>query len=92
MPHPDQRGREQYLSGKNNPPQPGDESVGQWSLEQLPRMNARFVERLERAIRWNTGSAGQSSAAAINGSAFLRLPQATRGRSSLVVNRLSTIP
>lgn len=32
------------------PPQPGDEISGQWSRQQLERMNARFVRAVERAI------------------------------------------
>jgi hypothetical protein len=31
-------------------PEPGDERNGDYSREQLKRMNARFVERVERAI------------------------------------------
>jgi hypothetical protein len=31
-------------------PEPGDEAVGEWSPEQLERMNALFVACLERAI------------------------------------------
>jgi hypothetical protein len=39
-----------YLNGKDTPSQVGDEIIGQWSEQQLMRMNARFVERLERPI------------------------------------------
>lgn len=31
-------------------PEPGDELQGEWTRERLVRMNACFVERLERAI------------------------------------------
>jgi hypothetical protein len=36
-------------------PEFGDEAVGQWSPEQLDRVNARFVERVERAIAAGDG-------------------------------------
>ena len=39
-----------YLNGRDTPSQPGDDVVGGWTHEQLMRMDARFRERLERAI------------------------------------------
>jgi hypothetical protein len=42
---------EPYTSGKDCPQQPGDEVVGEYSRERLLRMNDRFVERVEHAIR-----------------------------------------
>jgi hypothetical protein len=39
-----------YEFGRTAEPEFGDEAVGQWSPEQLDRVNARFVERVERAI------------------------------------------
>jgi len=41
---------EKYLNGKSTPPQAGDEAVGAWSRERLIRMDADFVERMQRAI------------------------------------------
>ena len=41
---------EPYLHGRDTPPQPGDDQDGNWPRERLIRMDARFVERLERAI------------------------------------------
>jgi hypothetical protein len=37
--------------------EPGDEITGGWTLEQLLRMDDRFVERVERAIAvgWRAG-------------------------------------
>jgi hypothetical protein len=35
---------------KSAPQEPGDEQVGGWARDRLVRMDARFRERLERAI------------------------------------------
>jgi hypothetical protein len=43
-------------------PEPGDEQDGAWPRERLEAMDARFVERLERAIA--TGSERASAAQA----------------------------
>jgi hypothetical protein len=34
----------------NQPPQPGDEVVGDYSRERLIKMDAKFCERMQRAI------------------------------------------
>jgi len=50
------RGRlSRYLNGgasllANGPPQPGDEQTGEWSRQELERMDARFSAKLERAF------------------------------------------
>jgi hypothetical protein len=46
----------------NAPIEPGDQQVGEWSRERLVRMNARFVECVERAIA--TGSESKRAAQA----------------------------
>jgi hypothetical protein len=35
---------------KNAPQEPGDEQVGEWPRDRLVRMDARFVDAVERAI------------------------------------------
>jgi hypothetical protein len=40
---------EQYRNGKSAPPVEGDER-GTWPYSELLRMDARFVERMQRAI------------------------------------------
>ena len=58
--------RSMYEFSQTAEPEPGDEAVGEWSPEQLDRMNARFVERVERAIAAGDespqGAAGLGSA------------------------------
>jgi hypothetical protein len=44
------RGRQPYMNGKDTAPQPGDEVVGGWSHAALERMDARFCERVRKAI------------------------------------------
>jgi len=39
-----------YLYGQETPFQPGDERNGDYTRDQLERMDERFRERLERAI------------------------------------------
>jgi hypothetical protein len=63
------RGPHPYLNGRRAEYQPGDEQ-GAYSREQLVAMNARFVERVERAFK--NGSERRESAA-INGAAPTRL-------------------
>jgi hypothetical protein len=63
---------EPYTSGKNCPQQLGDEAVGEYSREQLIRMNDRFIERVERASEngsehRQSGSGIASRSAATNG-------------------------
>jgi len=55
-----------YLNGKGAALQPGDEVVGEYSRERLLRMDARFVERVERAFE--TGSERRQSAGSANAS------------------------
>jgi hypothetical protein len=52
---------EPYVCGKDTPPQPGDEVVGEYSRERLIKMHERFVERVERAFE--TGRESRQSAA-----------------------------
>src|SRR5215831_11590770 len=58
--------RSMYEFRRMAEPEFGDEAVGQWSPEQLDRVNARFVERVERAIAAGDeslqGAAGLGSA------------------------------
>jgi hypothetical protein len=58
--------RPMYEFGRTAEPEFGDEAVGQWSPEQVDRVNARFVERVERAIAAGDespqGAAGLGSA------------------------------
>ena len=47
----ERRGRKStYLNSKGTPFEPGDEVVGEWSRDRLVRMDARFVDAVERAI------------------------------------------
>jgi hypothetical protein len=39
-----------YRASKSAVAEPGDEAIGDYSLDRLIQMNARFVERVERAI------------------------------------------
>jgi hypothetical protein len=55
------RGRVPYRNGKATPSQPGDEQEGGFSRAQLLRMDARFVERVQRAFA--NGSEHRQSAA-----------------------------
>jgi hypothetical protein len=57
---------EPYTNGKDCPMQPGDEQVGEYSRERLLRMDARFVERVERAFE--TGRERRQSAGGANAS------------------------
>jgi hypothetical protein len=41
-------------------PQPGDELQGQWTQQEREKMDARFTERMERALRQRSaGSSGE---------------------------------
>jgi len=58
--------RSTYEFSRTAKPEPGDESVGQWSPEQLERMNALFVARLERALATGSESASAAQATVVD--------------------------
>jgi hypothetical protein len=44
-------GRRVYEFSDDAPPQPGDERHGDWSREQLERMDAKFCSAMQREVR-----------------------------------------
>ena len=59
---------EPYVCGKRTSFQPGDEVVGEYSREHLLKMDARFVERVERAFRLDLESRRLLGRPQLNGS------------------------
>jgi hypothetical protein len=55
-----------YEFSRTAEPEPGDEAVGEWSPEQLERMNALFVACLERAIAIGSESASAAQATLVD--------------------------
>ena len=61
-----------YEFSQTAEPEPGDEAVGEWSPEQLERMNALFVACLERAIATGSESANAAQATIVDPTSRMR--------------------
>ena len=64
--------RSMYEFSQTAEPEPGDEAVGEWSPEQLERMNALFVACLERAIPTGSESASAAQATIVDPTSRMR--------------------